>query len=131
MADFNPCDFLFERWKNLALWRNLWTILIFLFGAFLVIFLVSTIFLFIKESWISGALTTVGAIVDGVVVRWVLARRDQAVAEETQAKEELLRVCGPARAATPAGLESAPIGTTTEVAVAEVESRLKLFGKFR
>jgi len=128
MADFDPCDFLFSRWKTLALWRNLWTILIFLLGAAFMIFLVAAVLFFIKQSWVVAALSTFGTIANGVGVAWIVARRDQAVTEETEAKNELLQKCGGATG----GMAMADGTTKTRLqAVEEVERQLKLFGAFR
>jgi hypothetical protein len=93
-ATTDPCSIAFERYKNLARWRNLWTILLFVFGASVIIFLVGAVFLFIKESWLPGAMSTLGTIVNAAGVRWVVTRRNEAVNEETEAYEDVKSVCG-------------------------------------
>ena len=127
MAGFDPCDFLFDRWKNLALWRNLWTILIFLLGSAFTIFLIGAVMLFIRASWIAGALATLGTIVNGVAVGWILARRNQAVTEETEAKEELIKHCAP-----PMAVKATEGGSGSQFfQMEDVERRLRLFGRIR
>lgn len=128
---FNPCDFLFARWKNLALWRNLWTILIFLLGAAFTIFLIGAVFLFVRASWIPAALSTLGTIANGVAVGWVLARRNQAVDEETQAKQELLAQCSGVAAAAPQAAPAGQAPPSLADRIEAAENNLKLFGAFR
>lgn len=132
MSQVDICDFLFERWKNLALWRNLWTILLFLLGIAFTIFLIGAVLFFVRESWLPGALLTVSTVADGVAVGWILARRNQAVAEESAAKDDLLKNCASASAGAMRGFTgevAAP--SPVNSAVEAVERRLKLFGRFR
>lgn len=90
----SPCSIAFERYQNLARWRNLWTILLFVFGATVIVFLVGTIFLFIRQDWVVGVVSTLGTIVNGFGVSWVVARRNEAVVEESAAYEDVKVVCG-------------------------------------
>jgi hypothetical protein len=131
MPAFDRCEFLFDRWKNLAMWRNLWTILIFVLGVSFTIFLIGAVFLFIRSSWLPAALSTLGTIVDGMAVGWILARRNQSVAEENEAKKDLIDNCGPPVVAATAG-GAAQIGTSSiAMAVEEIENRLTLLYLFR
>src|SRR5439155_26489524 len=91
---FDPCALAVERYKNLARWRNLWTILLFVFGATVVVFLCAAVLLFIKEDWIPGAIATVGTIANGAGISWVVTRRNEAKEEETAAYEDVKKVCG-------------------------------------
>ncbi len=134
MNGFDPCVFLLERWKNLAMWRNLWTILLFLLGLTFAGFLIAAICLFINKSWIATALTTFGTIVNGVGTAWILARRTQAVTEEEEAKKELLAHCGgggggTGGAATVSSLAAGGVQTAAPCndAVKAVEKKLGLF----
>lgn len=102
----SPCSIAFERYQNLARWRNLWTILLFVFGATVIVFLVGTIFLFIRQDWVVGVVSTLGTIVNGFGVSWVVTRRNEAVQEEEAAYEDVKAVCGGAGGGA-AGLESA------------------------
>lgn len=88
------CRIAQERYKNLLLWRNLWTILIFAFGSVVVIFLVMAIIFWLQKDFLPGALNILGMIVDGVAIFWVLARRNQAVEEEKEALEYVIQQCG-------------------------------------
>ena len=130
MPGFDQCAFLLARWKNFAMWRNLWTILLFLFGCAIIIFLIGGILLFITEAWITGAMSTLGMIVNSVGVKWVLARRSQAAKEESQAKDELLKRCGTAPEAE-GGLEAAGPPPVDPADIAAFEQKQKLFGLFR
>lgn len=87
------CELAVNHWKNLAMWRNLWTILLFIFGAAVVLFLCAVIILFIKESWVGGAVTTVGTIASGTAMNWVVSRRSEAVKEETEAYKDVESQC--------------------------------------
>lgn len=87
------CQIAQQRFKNIALWRNLWTILIFAFGVVVVIFLVMAIVFFLHQDWLPGALNVLGTIVDGVAIGWVLARRNQAVEEEKEAYVQVTKQC--------------------------------------
>jgi len=78
----SPCEFAIERYRNIAKWRNMWTILLFIFGATVIVFLCGSILLFIMQSFLPGAISTLGTIVNGVGVSWVLNRRTDAVKEE-------------------------------------------------
>jgi len=121
----DPCSIAFERYKNLARWRNLWTILLFIFGATVILFLVGAIFLFIKESWLPGAISTLGTLVNAAGVSWVVARRGESVREETEAYEDVKRVCGAhATAAAAAG------GGDVLQEVEAVRKQHLIFGRF-
>ena len=87
------CDFAKERYYNIARWRNMWTILLFVFGATVIVFLCGAILLFIRQSWLPGALSTLGTIVNGVGVRWVVTRRNEAVGEEAAAYNDVTARC--------------------------------------
>ena len=81
------CEYAIERHKNLLMWRNLWTILLFVFGSAVIIFLVIAILFFLNKSFLPGAVSTLSTIVSGVSVKWVLDRRVEAKAEEESAYE--------------------------------------------
>lgn len=89
----SPCEYARERHQNLVKWRNLWTILLFAFGSAITIFLIGAILLFIRESWLPGALSTLGTIVSGVSTGWVVTRRKEAVEEEEAAYRDVAEKC--------------------------------------
>jgi hypothetical protein len=93
------CETAYRRWQNAALWLNLWSILLFIFGTTVVIFLVASILLFIRQDWLPGALTTLGTIVQGVGVKWVVDRRAIAKSEEITLYDEYKNSCPDTEAA--------------------------------
>lgn len=95
----SPCEFAIERYRNIAKWRNMWTILLFIFGATVILFLCGSILLFIRESFLPGAISALGTIVNGVGVSWVLSRRTDAVKEEEEAYSDVQSKCPVASAA--------------------------------
>jgi len=113
MPEISPCQYAQDRHKNLALWRNLWTILVFTFGSAVVLFLILSIFLFLTKSWLPGALSALGTLVSGAGSAWVVTRRLEAVKEEEEGFNEVMKACG-----------------DTNKAVA-VRSQLSLVGKIR
>lgn len=126
-----PCEIAFERYKNLARWRNLWTILLFVFGASVILFLVAAIFLFItNENWLPGALSTLGTIVNATGVGWVVTRRNEAVKEETDAYEDVKKVCGGGALESMGGPETNGGGPTVLRELEAVRKKHLLFGKF-
>ncbi|MBC7224708.1 MAG: hypothetical protein H5T59_10625 [Anaerolineae bacterium] len=92
-----PCQIAQQRYRNAALWKNLWTILLFAFGAAVVVFLVLAIVFFIREDWIPGAVSTVSTIAQGAAIKWVLDRRNEAAKEEEEAYKEVQAQCGDTR----------------------------------
>ncbi len=87
------CELALQRHRNAALWLNLWTILIWVFGAAVVAFLVVAIVLFLREQWLAAALTALASIAEGAAIKWVVDRRAEAVGEERQAYEDVQQAC--------------------------------------
>lgn|GEM_PF-6423297 len=56
-------------------------------------FLIVSIVFLIRQTWLTSALTVLGTIVNGVVTKWVLARRTDAVKEEEDAYKDVVRIC--------------------------------------
>jgi hypothetical protein len=88
-----PCEYARERHRDIARWRNLWTILIFSLGSVVVFFLILSIFLFLREAWLPGALSSLGTIINGVCTKWVVDRRSDAVKEEESAYKDVVAQC--------------------------------------
>lgn len=88
-----PCEYARERHHQTAMWRNLWTILLFGFGTAVVVFLILAIYFFIQKAWLPAGLTTLGTIVEGVGIKWVADRRAVAVEEEEKAYEDVKVAC--------------------------------------
>lgn len=82
-------DFAKLHYLNALRWLNLWSILVYVFGVTVVLFLVAAILLFIRETWLPGALTTLGTIVSSVGITWVVNQRATAVEEEKEAFSRL------------------------------------------
>jgi hypothetical protein len=95
MADKpDPCAVAMTRYVDKRRWLNLWTVLLFIFGATIIIFCVIAIMLFIRETWLPGALTVLGTIVNGAAIAWVVNRRTEAEKEERDAFKEFNNQCG-------------------------------------
>jgi len=77
----------------MAMWRNLWTILLFAFGAAVVVFLVLAVLFFLRQDWLPGAITTLMTIVEGAGIKWVADRRAEAVKEEEAAYKDVEEKC--------------------------------------
>lgn len=88
-----PCGYARERHHNIAMWRNLWTILLFAFGAAVMVFLVLAVLFFLRQDWLPAALTTLGTIVEGAGIKWVANRRAEAVKEEEKAYKDVKDQC--------------------------------------
>jgi hypothetical protein len=88
-----PCEYARSRHRNAVLWMNLWNGLLFVFGSAIVIVLLFVVVFFLRQSWVSGAVSTLATIVDGVAVRWVLARRTDAKQEENDAYNDVIQRC--------------------------------------
>ena len=88
-----PCEYARERHQNLMRWRNLWTILQFIFGSAVVLFLVAAILFFIRQDWLPASLATLGTVVQGVGIKWISDRRSDAVKEEEDAYRDVQTKC--------------------------------------
>jgi len=89
-----PCDIAKGRYSKILMWRNLWTLLLFIFGTAVVLFLVASVVLFIRDSWLPAALTTLGTIVNGAGISWISKQRQTAVTEEKEAFTDVVTQCG-------------------------------------
>ena len=127
---FDPCPIAVDRYKNLARWRNLWTILLFVFGATVIAFACVSIVLFSATQWLPGAFVTIGAIAGGAGVGWVVTRRGEAVQEELAALEEVKAACAGRKAIVArAGEAEAAGGIPPEVLA--YQRKLRLIGSIR
>jgi hypothetical protein len=99
LAAHDPCEFAKNRYNGISKWRFLWTLLIFIFGAFLLLMLVVAL-LFAIDSNRSGAIVSgVGAVVDGAGVTFLLARRRDAKREEEAAYRDVEDKCANSQSA--------------------------------
>lgn len=95
----SQCEYARDRHKNIALWANLWRGLVYAFGTAVILFLILAIYLWIRQTWLTASLTTLGTIASGTAVKWVLGRRNAAVEEEKEAYEKVVEVCDEAEPA--------------------------------
>ncbi|NLE77539.1 MAG: hypothetical protein GX605_12420, partial [Chloroflexi bacterium] len=49
--------------------------------------------LFLRQDWLPGAVATVGTIVQGAGIKWVLDRRNEASQEELDAYKQVDEAC--------------------------------------
>jgi hypothetical protein len=87
------CDIAVERHKNAVQWWNLWNILLYIFGAFLILFLIYLIVYLIQSNTINAILGVLGTIIDGVVLKWVVDQRNDAKKVENEAFEQIETNC--------------------------------------
>ena len=128
------CQFALERWRNMAKWRNLWTILLFVFGAVVVAFLCASILLFIRQTWVVGAATTLGTFASGTAMKWVVSRRKEAVQEDNEAYEDVEKQCAvtPAVGVRVLGASAPVLPPDVQNQIDELKRRQKiLFGSIR
>jgi hypothetical protein len=127
---FDRCAFAIQRYKSIAMWRNLWTILLFIFGSTVILFLCGSILLFVQESWLPAAISILGTIVNGVGVKWVVTRRNEAVQEELDAYHDVGTECpGAGKERTVTGAAKGDEGRLQELE--GFRKKLMLFGLFR
>ncbi len=91
----DPCEYAKQRYQNFAKWLNLWKVLLFAFGTTVVIFCILAIILFINASWLPGALSVLGTLVNGLGIGWVVTQRNKAADEERDAFDVLTKACAP------------------------------------
>lgn len=92
--NLTPCEYARERHREIARWRNLWTLLLFAFGSAIILFSVTAVTLFVRQAWVTGAVSTAATVVSGVGVSWVVERRRESVTEEEEAYRDVQRHCG-------------------------------------
>lgn len=98
-AVITPCEYARERHRNILMWRNLWTILLFVFGTAVIVFAVLAVALFIRQEWLAGAVMALGTLAQGTAIKWVVDRRADAVQEEEIAYQDVAAKCQDTEAA--------------------------------
>ena len=122
MTDLDPYAIAVMRYTDKRKWLNLWTMLLWIFGATVVLFFSVAIILFIKETWLPGAITVIGTMVNGAGITWVVAQRKGAEREERDAFAALSTECGNRKKSAARGVE--PLGAAPEIpTVRELNSR--------
>jgi hypothetical protein len=128
----SSCDYARDRHRDFVRWRNLWTILLFTFGWGVVLFLLAAIFLFIRQTWLGAAISTLGTMATGAAVTWVTSRRAEAVTEEEKAYRDVIEQC---TQPTPTRAETSPQPALMEAALRQelsaITKRFILFGNVR
>jgi len=97
MATPDTCAVATERYFDKRRWLNLWTLLLWVFGVTVILFCCAAILLFITQTWLAGALTVLGTIVNGAGVGWVVTQRTTAEKEERDAFKVFTDTCGPSK----------------------------------
>ena len=92
-AGSDMCEFAKHRYNGIAQWRFLWTLLLFIFGAFLVVILCGTVALAFVGEPTAAIVTAVAAVVDGAGVTFISARRKDAKDEEEAAYTDVTTKC--------------------------------------
>jgi hypothetical protein len=110
-----PCEYAQNRHATIARFRFLWSLLILIFGTGVVVFLTVAVVFLLRSDWLPGALTTLGTIVQGAAITFVVGQRREAVKEEEKAFRDVRKWCTPAQV------------QNTDSMV----HKLKLFGTFR
>jgi archaellum biogenesis protein FlaJ (TadC family) len=100
LAGNDVCAIATDRYHRIALWRQLFTVLIFAVAVVITVFLVLTIVFATNKEWAATIATGLGTVVSGVPLRWVLKRRGEAKAEEEKAFDELKDACDDTSAAS-------------------------------
>ncbi len=94
LAANDVCAIATDRYHRIALWRQLFTVLIFAVAVAITVFLVLTIVFATNKEWAATVATGLGTVVSGVPLRWVLKRRGEAKQEEEKAFKEVKSACG-------------------------------------
>ena len=87
------CSIAQHRHRKIALWRDGWTLLLWVFGLTVIIVLIAGITFFIREDWISGGLATITFAAQGGAIKWITTRRADAVREEEEAFNRAEQAC--------------------------------------
>lgn len=114
-ADYSKCEFEQQRYRQTALFRALYTWLVFAFTVVLTgILILGLVFLWHKK-WVEGIVTGTTSLVGGGGVKFLLDRRAEAVTEEREQAQRVRDACDPAGIA----------------AVEAYAHKMKLFGMWR
>jgi hypothetical protein len=87
------CEAAKQHLQSVLLFWNLYTALLFIFAVGLVIFLIYVIVVLIREDVVQSILGTLGTIVDGVALKWVVDRKKDINEELEKAKQWLDANC--------------------------------------
>ncbi len=79
--------------ENAARWYNLWNVLTWIFGVFLILVLIYLVIAAIQSNITQAAIGLVGTVIDGIVIKWVTTQRETAHTEEKEAFEAIKENC--------------------------------------
>jgi hypothetical protein len=88
------CQYARERYREIARWRSVWTVLLFLVGCAIVVFVILSIISFRDQKVIEVAAGAIGTLISGAAMTWVVTRRNEAVKEEDDAWKGVEQHCG-------------------------------------
>ena len=91
-----PCEYARERHQMMVRWRNIWTALLIIAGATVVLFVIAAILLLLLGKMPLGVVAAVASLIDGVALAWVVQRQREAVADEESAYADVVKHCGKA-----------------------------------
>ena len=94
MIQLDLCEYAKERHRNMLRWLNAWSMLVFVVGATIVIFLVFAVLLWVREDWLPAAVTTVGTLASGAATGFLVNQREAVKKDEQQAYEDVAEHCG-------------------------------------
>ncbi len=113
--EYSKCEFEQQRYRQTALFRALYTWLVFAFTVVLTgILILGLVFLWHKK-WIEGVVTGTTSIVGGSGIKFLLDRRAEAVTEENEQAARVRAACD----------------TASIAAMQTFAQRMKLFGMWR
>lgn len=94
LASNDVCAIATDRYHRIGLWRQLFTVLIFVVAVVMVVFIVLCIVFATNKEWAASTGTGLGTVASGLPLRWVLKRRREAAQEEEKAFQEVQEACG-------------------------------------
>jgi hypothetical protein len=124
----DPCLVAMTRYLDKRRWLNRWTLLLYIFGSAVIAFCVVAIIFFIRQTWLSGAVSVIASLASGAGINWVVTRRTEAEKEERDALAEFNAQCGGKK--TLVGAEGASTRVPT-VAELQRSAWLALFSRGR
>jgi hypothetical protein len=105
LAGGDVCAIATDRYHRIALWRQLFTALIFALAVVIAVLAVLAVIFATDEEWAGTVATALGALATGKPLSWVVSRRSDAVTEEATAFTDYKDACG-ADGQPPAFVES-------------------------
>lgn len=94
LAEGDVCAVAMDRHHGIALWRNLFTALIFAVAVVMAVTVGAAIVLALDENWVPAAIAAAGAAAEGKPLKWVLDRHGEAVKAEDEAFKQVREACG-------------------------------------